>query len=525
MSSQIRILLLEDSEEDAELMVAELLAAGIALAWRRVQSGEELARALEEFRPDIVLSDFQLPGYDGRRALQLVRARSPETPVIMVTGAVGDELAVDLLKAGARDYVLKNRLPRLPLAVERALAEERERRGLRAAELALRESEQRFREVFHNSPDAIFVTEVTPEGAFLLGPANLAWERMTGLASAQVQGRSLEEVIPCDLVDSWLARCRRCVGEGATLTWEEQRFVEGLRHCYQSTLTPLPGEAGAIRRLLGVARDITERANIAAENARLLKQETEAREAAEAVARIKSEFLDVAAHELKTPVAATSLLIQTCQRQLDRGMPVSASSLVRLRGQTDRLAGLVDELLNVSRLERGAVGLRLAKVDLVALISEAIEHARARAPRRCISFDFPRRPLEAVLDPGRIGEVVTNIIDNALKYTPVESPIEVAVTAPPGSVQVSVTDHGPGIPRDQQGALFSRFYRANSEATLLHPGLGLGLFICRTLVELHGGEIGLRSVPGEGSTFYFDLPLEGAQRQREMPAEAPGLRH
>ncbi len=142
----LRVLMLEDTAEDAELIEAALCEAGIAFVSRRAQSRQGFIEALQQFGPDIVLSDYKLPAFDGRAALQEVRERSPDTPVIMVTGAIGDELAVDLLKSGARDYVLKDRLVRLPSAVQRVLQEEQQSRGRRQAEQALRESEAKFRE-------------------------------------------------------------------------------------------------------------------------------------------------------------------------------------------------------------------------------------------------------------------------------------------------------------------------------------------------------------------------------------------
>ncbi len=516
MRDLIRLLLVEDSPEDAELVEAVLVEAGLPCLTARVCTLEALTRALAEFLPDLVLSDFSLPGFDGRSALRRVLQRSPETPVIMVTGAIGDELAVELLQAGARDFVLKDRLARLPLAVERALSEATERRERRAAEQALRESEERNREIFQNSPDAIDVIEVTPERHFKVEAANGAWEWMTGKKSAEVRGRPLEAVVPAEEAGAWLARCRRCVEEGATITFEDRRFIGGQRRYFQTALTPLRGTSGEVQRLLAIARDITERATIALENAQLLEKEKEARATAEAAARIKSEFLDIAAHELKTPVAATLLLIQACQRQRERGVSVSDSALDRLRGQAGRLAALVEELLNVSRLERGTVALRPARVDLVALLSDVLDHAKARAPRRTFSLEYPRRPLEIELDPMRIQEVATNLLDNALNYTPEGSAVQVRVEELSSRIRVSVTDHGFGIPPDQQAGLFSRFFRSSSEATLTHPGLGLGLYICRSLVELHGGSMGLKSAVGEGSTFFFELP----SKSLEAPAQA-----
>jgi len=179
--------MLEDTAEDAELVEMALRQAGISFIAHRVETRDGFLRALETFAPDIVLSDYRLPSFDGRTALDLVLEHRPEVPVIMVTGAMGDEMAVDLLKAGARDYVLKDRLARLPSAVMRALTEERESHGRQAAEKALRESEEMFRTMSASAQDAIILIGDDGRVSFW----NAAAEAIFGYAQAEVQGRDL----------------------------------------------------------------------------------------------------------------------------------------------------------------------------------------------------------------------------------------------------------------------------------------------------------------------------------------------
>ena len=151
--------MLEDTPEDAELNAMALRDAGLSFVSMRVQSRDTFTRALHEFRPHLILSDFRLPAFDGHEALRIARQEWPQAPVIMVTGAVGDELAVELLRAGARDYVLKDRLARLPSAVQRALTEEQESRKRQAAEHALKESEALHRSFIAASPDGVGVLD------------------------------------------------------------------------------------------------------------------------------------------------------------------------------------------------------------------------------------------------------------------------------------------------------------------------------------------------------------------------------
>jgi PAS domain S-box-containing protein len=156
MVRALRILILEDSPGDAELMVYELRQGGIAHSYRRVADREQFLNALKEDKPDLILSDFHLPGFDGLEALALAQAICPDTPFIFVSGAMGEEVAIEALKRGATDYVLKDRLSRLGPAVQRALREAEERRERHQAEAALRDSEERYRLLLKNIPAVVY---------------------------------------------------------------------------------------------------------------------------------------------------------------------------------------------------------------------------------------------------------------------------------------------------------------------------------------------------------------------------------
>ena len=223
---------------------------------------------------------------------------------------------------------------------------------------------------------------------------------------------------------------------------------------------------------------------------------------------MKSRFLDVAAHELRTPVTAFSLLIQMTQREFDKGINVKANTLQRLRSQVDRITRLVVDLLDVSRLERGTLILKKVDTSLVSLIHDCIAEFYLKEPLRKISFESPSDPLVVNVDPVRIFQVISNLIDNAIKYTPQNTPIEVSGETIGPIVRIKVKDFGQGISQIEQAALFTPFSRGSTELTEKSGGLGLGLFICRMIVELHGGTMGVQSMVGSGSTFYFELPLE-----------------
>ncbi len=231
-----------------------------------------------------------------------------------------------------------------------------------------------------------------------------------------------------------------------------------------------------------------------------------AKESAESSSRIKSEFLDIAAHELRTPMTPMMLLIQLTQKQIKEGKQIIPSNIDLVAQHMTRLTRLVEDLLNASRLERGGLTLNLATADLASLVKECIEDFNKINPLRQFTYRGPDGELLTLIDPIRIHQVLANLLDNAVKYTPENSPIEVRLDANTNEVCVSVIDHGPGIQKENQKDLFSKFYRATSDATLKQPGMGLGLYICRNILSLHRGTIECESESGKGSTFTFVLP-------------------
>ena len=258
---------------------------------------------------------------------------------------------------------------------------------------------------------------------------------------------------------------------------------------------------GNIIELFGTVQDITEKKQAEIKLKAALNT-------AKTAVNIKSRFLDIAAHELRTPVSAFSLLLQFTQKKLETGSPVDIPTLVRLRSQVERISQLVVELLDVSRLERGVLTLKPERINIVAMVTHCIEDFKLRKPDREIVFLSPENVLEINIDPLRIFQVLSNLIDNAIKYTPDDSPIKIGLEQKPGIMRLSIQDFGQGITDKNQEALFAPFSRGSTEFTEQYGGLGLGLFISREIISLHGGTIGVKSNIGSGSTFYFELPTE-----------------
>ncbi|MBI3181655.1 MAG: PAS domain-containing sensor histidine kinase [Myxococcales bacterium] len=275
--------------------------------------------------------------------------------------------------------------------------------------------------------------------------------------------------------------------------------------------------AGEVTHLEGVVVDITERrraqADLVEQRRMLLDTEERLREAkdrAEAADRAKNEFLDIASHELRTPLTALLLNAQSLRAAVAAGRGASPVVVARIERQARRMDEMVRDLLDVSRLERGRMLMNPRPLELSDLVASVVEDFRSRDPERMLSVALPAGRVMVLADATRIEQVIANYLDNAFRYTPSSAAVRVTLEMDPRVARVSVADLGLGIPPERQPLLFQRFYRVSSEATRRQPGLGLGLYICRMIVQAHGGEVGVKSQPGEGSTFFFTLPLEEA---------------
>ena len=266
------------------------------------------------------------------------------------------------------------------------------------------------------------------------------------------------------------------------------------------------------------------------ERERLLRDRTEAQASELALRETQAQmetFLGMAGHELKNPLTSLKLALQLAERRLRRLVPHEPDTphdlapfldqLGLAAHQATRLERLVNELLDVSRVRAGKLDLRPEPADLAAIVGEAVEEQRQINPTRTLVFASPagvRVPVWA--DADRIGQVVTNYLTNALKYSPAARPVTVGLDVDEQQARVWVRDQGPGLPPEEQERIWERFHRVNGIEVQSGTGvgLGLGLHICRTIIERHQGQVGVQSAPGQGSTFWFRLKLAGEPEER-----------
>jgi signal transduction histidine kinase len=256
-----------------------------------------------------------------------------------------------------------------------------------------------------------------------------------------------------------------------------------------------PGEVGELTRAFN---EMAER--LEASHDELEQQNEELRESE----RMKTELVSIVSHELRTPLASvlgfTALLLK---REFDP--PTRRHYLGIVDAQARRLAALLEDFLDVQRIEHEGVDLAAEKVDLADLLHEQAQLFAAQSPKHRLEVDVQEEPLTVRGDPGRLAQVVGNLLSNAIKYSPDGGKVEVRALRSGDGVRVAVIDEGLGIPEDQQDRIFTKFFRGDASATGI-TGTGLGLAVSREIVEAHGGKIGFDSDPGEGTTFWLELP-------------------
>ncbi len=288
----------------------------------------------------------------------------------------------------------------------------------------------------------------------------------------------------------------------------------GVEHAYTQEETAL---AGAIAKLAAL---VIEREHLLYERAKAQANELALREAN----RRMDEFLGIAGHELRTPLTAISGNIQLALRQVKKSiaedgtyaddLPSKLELIQTLLDRAERQVRiqnrLVGDLLDISRIQANKIALQLGPCDLVAIVREAVQDQCLLVPARSIRLHVPSEAtIPVVADADRIGQVITNYLTNALKYSAADRPVEVFLAIEGNMARASVHDEGPGLSPTEQQAIWERFYQVESMKVQSGSGvgLGLGLHICQTIVEQHQGQVGVQSSPGEGSTFWFTLPL------------------
>ncbi|MEH1931124.1 hybrid sensor histidine kinase/response regulator [Nostoc sp.] len=501
----LRFLLLEDSLLDAELTEAMLTEGGINCELIRVETGADFLAALETEAFDLILADYALPSFDGISALEIARNRFPEVPFIFVSAALGEELAIEALKNGATDYVLKQGLGRLVPSVQRALRSAKERRERKRAEESLQKSEARYRRIVDTSYEGIWMIDEETQTEYV----NHRLSQMLGYPAEEILGRSLFDFM--DQADGIAAqeKLEWLKGEGSDLKEGRLRCKDGSYIWTLISARAIFGEQNQFLGAIAMLTDITDRKRTESERDRLLQLEQLARAEAEAANRIKDEFLAVLSHELRSPlnpILGWAKLLQS--RKFDEKALKKALQTIERNAKLQ--AQLIEDLLDVSRILQGKLNLNMIPVNLASTIEATMETVRLAAEAKAIQIEMMLdRTVGKVLgDSARLQQVLWNLLLNAVKFTPTGGQVNVRLECIDAQAQITVSDTGKGIDPDFLPHVFDYFRQGDSTTTRKFGGLGLGLAIARHLVEMHGGTVGAQSLgEDKGASFTVSLPL------------------
>ncbi len=524
-----RVLVVDDEPDILRICDRILTAEGFSVT--TVSTGFEAVQLAGGEQFDLLLTDIKMPGMDGLDVAQAARTVNPHLVCVTMTGYSTMDTAIEALKLGIEEFIIKPFTPQdLISSVSRALEKERLRREsarLRAV-LPLFEANKVFMSTTELSRLAqqvvrTGVSELKADRAALLlsEEPRPSLDNLDGFRAVALHGveesqlplwlKALGGAIPSDvpvLIERGSDDGRLAEVGATSLLACAIYHKKGLLGVIMLTHDePRSSFGEGDKEFLSV---LCSQAGIAIENATLFEELRHAYEELKQLDYMKSEFISIAAHELRTPLAILMGYAGILEGMVPADVKQFASIILRNAG---RLRALMDEMLNLESLERGASFVRIETVSLAEVVQETVEDLGPLADehQHTIQVELPEEAIRLTTDKEKLAMVLTNLLSNAIKFTPDGGTISVRGGAHPEGVLLEVQDTGIGIPRSEWQRVFERFYQVEDSLTREHEGMGLGLSIAKGMVELLGGELWLDSEVGTGSTFRFTIPVTPRQ--------------
>jgi two-component system phosphate regulon sensor histidine kinase PhoR len=475
-----RILIVDD---DPALLEALPRALQLRLDGIGIDTSETAADALERIREedyDAIVTDIKMPGMDGLALLDEIRRVRPKTPTLLITGHGEHDLAVQALRGGAYDFVQKP-IDRdyFVASLERAIHLRRLDREVERQRHAL----ERHARVLEHVDDGVFLVDE----AGVIRHWNPAARAITGLGEEDVLDRPAEDVLPGWQTIGSLIPVATEPGPGSRSAKTVPLELDG-RELWLS-ISGVKFADGIVYAF----RNLTDE---------------------RALDELKGEFVATVSHELRTPLAAIYGSAQTLRRNdLELDDDRRESLLDVIADESERLTRIAGDILLANTLDSDRLRLEREPVDLSGLTREVVDQMRTCfAEREDISIRFSSPELDASVagDADKLRQILMNLIENAVKYSPDGGEIEVGLESRDNRVRVVIRDEGIGIPPGEEQRIFGKFYRVDPQLSRGVGGTGLGLYISRELVRRMQGRVSVASHEGKGSTFFVDLPLAAA---------------
>lgn len=489
MRTPLKILIIEDSEDDAQLILRVLRQADYDVMYLHVQDSEAVTEALKNSVWDVVVSDFAMPKMDGRAALQLVQNTHLDIPFIILSGAIGEELAVSLIKAGAHDCVSKDNLPRLVPVIQREVKQSAIRQAHRQEQAALKRSDERFRAIIESSPVPLLVSDAQGSITYL----NPKFTQVFGYSHSDIP--TLDDWWPNAYPDAsyreWVVAARREAAQRIENNHIDIQPIEVDVVCKNGLhRTALATPAHADDADFVFLYDISERKRAEKE----LQQKNADLE----------RFTHMVSHDLKSPLITISTFLEFLRvdiREANTDRVEQDFSLIAKAA--DKMQQLLLELEHISRLNRTSG--QSEAVQWHDVVSEALNITAGSIAQRGVHTRVDHTDLTLWGDRPRFVRIWQNLIDNAVKFmdAQVAPQIHIGVELSGNQPVFFVSDNGKGIELSDQMKIFELFEKIDERS----PGTGLGLAMIKKLVEQHHGDITVTSAGiGHGVTFRFTLP-------------------
>jgi len=561
MTSDPRILIIEDNPDDADLLCYELKKSGLRFTYEVVETRVGFENALESFKPDIILSDYSLPSFDAVTAFNIKQNKYPHIPFIIVSGTIGEENAVELIKSGVTDYASKESLFSLSTKIGRALNDtvirkekifideklkkqavalisankelvfQNEEKESRSADLVILSGNLKIQQAELRRANSLLIKQeekvrIVNRELSLLNQdlEKRVANRTKALAESENRFRNMMETIPqiawTNTIDGKVVFYNKRWYDYTGLDYEQSRVSGFNMVIHPDDLKNSQDQFRSIRRtsdggefqIRGKRADGLYRWHLV----RLMPIKNEkgqmqlwigtATDIQELrlLQQQKDDFISIASHELKTPITSLKASLQLLNRMKDNPSAMLPNLIGMANKSLEKVSILVEDLLNASKANEGQLHINPKIVTLSEIIDDCCQYIRAEGIYT-IKTEGDME-IKVYADAARIDQVVINFINNAIKYAPESKEIRICIEKVNNMAKVSVIDKGPGIPLEKLRHLFDRYYRADSSGSQ-YTGLGLGLYISSEIIKKHNGTIGVDSEVGKGSTFWFTLPV------------------
>lgn len=513
MNNEIKVLVVDDDEVDRITLKRALKKADLEFSLTECYEAEKALDLLREEEFDCVFLDYLLPGTDGLTLLKRLRTSGVKVPIIIITSQGDEKVAVEMMKSGASDYVVKDQIN--PMNVKKLIQTatvvreiERERE---IAEHARKVSEVRLSEAQRIAKIGNWEYSFKTDETYWSEEMYRIFE--VDMDSFVPSVKHFTELFHPDDRPKIEAEIKMCMDGGHIFNLDLRAIMPDNSVKYVNVHSYMQYDVdGSYDKFVGTTQDINKRKQV--------EQELiEAKKMAEESGRVKEQFLANMSHEIRTPMNAIIGFANLLLKEKDRFTPEQRKYINAIHNSGENLLVIINDILDFSKIESGKFELENVDFVLPQVVSNVLHLFKHKAVEKDIKLlhEIAKDvPPNLVGDPVRLNQVLVNLINNAIKFTEkghVKLKVEkLKKNDGKALIRFSVQDTGIGIPSDKLETIFDSFTQASSDTTRKYGGTGLGLTIVKTIVELQEGEISVQSQLGEGATFTIDLPFEVSQK-------------